>query len=143
MIALIHLIYASRETEPFSEDSLKSLVMKAGERNGPLGVTGMLLYDRGSFMQVLEGEESTVDALFQKISEDPRHSSVVQIIREAIPARQFGTWNMGYGTLRTEMLKSLGELDDFYATRRYLEQLNPGRAQKLLKAFCRGRWHVG
>ena len=44
--------------------ALTELLAKARKNNQALGVSGLLLYHRGSFLQVLEGEEQVVDALF-------------------------------------------------------------------------------
>ncbi|MEM7363377.1 MAG: BLUF domain-containing protein, partial [Pseudomonadota bacterium] len=38
----------------------------------PAGVTGMLLYHEGSFLQALEGDRAVVEALYERIEEDPR-----------------------------------------------------------------------
>ena len=46
---LVHCIYASSATRPFSFDQLVELLAVARRNNAALGVTGMLLHDRGSF----------------------------------------------------------------------------------------------
>lgn len=56
----------------------------------------MLLYHEGSFLQVLEGEQSSVEALFARIGEDPRHCRVMVLLRRSIDAPQFAEWSMGF-----------------------------------------------
>ena len=48
------------------------MLTEARERNQQLGVTGLLLYKDGDFIQLLEGDKATVKALFQdSIRKDP------------------------------------------------------------------------
>jgi hypothetical protein len=49
------LVYVSSATKPFSPDELSELLAQARVDNAALGITGMLLYSNGNFMQVLEG----------------------------------------------------------------------------------------
>ena len=55
-VELVHCIYASASTVSFTKDEITELLAIAQRNNGALGVTGMLLYEDGSFFQVLEGE---------------------------------------------------------------------------------------
>ncbi len=65
---MFFLTYVSTATRPFSKTDLSELMTESHENNARLGLTGMLLYKDGNFMQVLEGEEGDVRALYQKIS---------------------------------------------------------------------------
>ena len=89
MSSLSHLIYASAATSDLSDDALKALLQKARATNAELGVTGLLLYAGGDFIQILEGEPGIVDDLYQRIARDARHEHVTKILRESIPARSF------------------------------------------------------
>jgi hypothetical protein len=61
------IIYASASVKPFSSKQLTDLLAKARAKNGTLHVSGLLLYHQGSFLQVLEGEDSVVSALYERI----------------------------------------------------------------------------
>jgi hypothetical protein len=74
----------------------------------------MLLYTEGSFFQILEGEETVVDALFAKISQDKRHTKAVTIMRKTIPNRSFGEWTMGYANVTSEEVEQLTGMNDFF-----------------------------
>ena len=142
MNGLIHCIYASVATEIFAEHEIPQLLEKTRTANASRQITGMLLYIEGSFFQVLEGNSEPVDALFRRISADPRHRNVTLIIREPIPERSFGEWTMGFAALgRLEAGELVGQ-NDFFHQASCLESLNAGRAKKLLAAFRRGRWHA-
>ncbi len=100
-MTLITLIYGSSAVEPFSEADLVTLLAKSRENNHRLGVTGILLYQDGNFLQVLEGEDTTVAALYQTISADPRHRGILTFMKRPIPQREFSDWEMGFVNLDT------------------------------------------
>lgn len=79
-----------------SDDDLVSLLQQARARNEECGITGMLLYKHGHFMQVLEGEEASVMDLFSGIRKDLRHKSVDILRSEYIQYRNFPDWTMGF-----------------------------------------------
>ena len=56
-------IYVSSAVEPFTTEQLLQLVRHSQEFNTAHGVTGMLLHQKGEFIQVLEGPASTVRPL--------------------------------------------------------------------------------
>ena len=58
----------------------------------------MLLYHEGNLMQILEGEEVTVNNLFYKIEKDKRHSNVAKLISGTSDVRNFPEWSMGFKT---------------------------------------------
>jgi EAL domain-containing protein (putative c-di-GMP-specific phosphodiesterase class I) len=140
MSQLIHLIYSSAGTRPFQDEELVELLARSRAKNAGLGITGMLLYDNGSFFQILEGSPEAVDQLYQTIAQDERHTKAVVIIREPIPKRSFGEWTMGYSKVTAEELDEIVGLNDFFATGSSFTEVNSGRAKKLLAAFREGRW---
>ncbi len=142
MTELIHLIYASKISIDTSKDDIMVLLEKARNKNKSLGITGMLVSDRGSFMQVLEGEEKTVNQLFSVISGDGRHSKVVKIISEAIPERQFADWTMGFASISRQELAKVEGINDFFTGNTCSVNINAGRAKKILDAFAKGRWRL-
>lgn len=141
MSDLIHLIYSSAATVAFSKDDLLELLAKARNKNEGLGITGMLLYDNGSFFQVLEGHKHDVDTLYSMIEKDPRHESVVKIIEEPIFKRSFEEWRMAYAAVTTDEIADIIGLSDFYQEGTTFGGISNGRAKKLLSAFKGGRWH--
>jgi hypothetical protein len=93
------LLYLSASTVEFSADDLKELLRKARENNSGLQVTGMLLFKGGNFLQVLEGEQETVLALYRKIYRDPRHNQITILFQGSSDKREFPDWSMGFHDL--------------------------------------------
>lgn len=95
-MALIQLIYSSAAVKPLSEVELSRILLAARRNNSALGISGMLVYHDGSFLQVLEGEEKGVETLFERIGKDARHCRVMTLLRRSIDAPQFKDWSMGF-----------------------------------------------
>lgn len=142
MSKLIQLIYCSAARKRFGPGDLVRILDQARLNNARCGVTGMLLYADGSFFQVLEGEEATVDSVFESISRDDRHGGVTLIIREPVSRRSFGDWTMGYAEPTLQDMDAIVGTNDFFSRGESFEQLGPGRARKLLEAFRHGRWRT-
>ena len=96
------LVYASTATELFPSRELLELLRQARDHNAAAGITGLLLYKKGIFMQALEGEETAVRAVYAKIGQDPRHHHVSTLLAIPTNERQFPQWSMGF--------KNIGEL---------------------------------
>jgi hypothetical protein len=67
--------------------------------NAGHGITGVLLYGEGSFIQVLEGEKTEVEYIFERIKADRRHKGLIKVLSGEIPERTFPTWTMGFKTM--------------------------------------------
>jgi hypothetical protein len=93
------LVYVSAAVTWFSESELRALLERSRARNEATGITGMLLYKDGNFMQVLEGEESAVRAVHARIAADLRHYGMVTIDSGPQSGRQFPDWTMGFTDL--------------------------------------------
>ena len=92
---LVRLLYASRAKAGISQDELLAILRKCRAENPPLGVTGVLCYSEGIFLQVLEGGRGAVNGLYNRIAADPRHSQVELLSYEEIGERMFAGWAMG------------------------------------------------
>lgn len=109
---MIHLIYISSATGKFSEDDLLYLLEQSRARNKRQGVTGMLIFKDGAFLQVLEGVETDVDEIYQSILNDQRNTGNYVIERTTIKERNFPNWSMGFENLTNQ---NLGKLDGYSA----------------------------
>ncbi len=93
---MFHLVYTSTATHPIEREALFDLLRQSRDRNRQNHISGLLLHKNDQFIQVLEGEESQVRALFDRIRSDKRHQNVVAILEGVIPEREFADWSMGF-----------------------------------------------
>lgn len=94
--ALTSLTYVSSAVRLLTQAELKALLRVSVRNNAAREITGMLLYDDGNFMQVLEGPEKAVDEVHRMIAADPRHRGMLTLLRKRIPERQFARWSMAF-----------------------------------------------
>jgi hypothetical protein len=92
---LVRLMYASRAAPSVDAEELQTLLRQSRSGNAKLGVTGVLCYSGGVFMQVLEGGRSAVNQLYRRIAGDPRHTQVELLAYREIAERRFAGWSMG------------------------------------------------
>jgi len=91
---LVRLLYASRAIDP-STEAIETILAKSRQYNPTCGITGILCYGGGIFLQAIEGGRMAVSDLYGHIQKDPRHKDVVLLHYEEISERRFGGWTMG------------------------------------------------
>jgi hypothetical protein len=73
-------------------EGLSHIIIHGRRFNQLNGITGLLSYDKGVYIQFIEGEESVLGALHERINRDPRHSDVVTFVDERVRERAFSSW---------------------------------------------------
>ncbi|MGD9831781.1 MAG: BLUF domain-containing protein [Piscinibacter sp.] len=92
---LVRLMYASRAADSVDQDELLAILKQSKPGNAAAGITGVLCFSGGIFLQVLEGGRMPVNALYNRIAADPRHRDVVLLTYQEIGERRFAGWSMG------------------------------------------------
>ncbi len=114
--AMYQLIYCSHNT--ISEvgtnvaEEVRGIIASSRRNNAAAGVTGALLFTNIGFAQVLEGPRDAVEAIFERIQPDMRHSDVTVLSFLPAAQRSFPAWSMA--------LAGEGEPTDADALRRLL-----------------------
>ena len=98
---LFSLTYVSRATRPMSARDLGALGQQSARANAAHGLSGVLFYVAGQFLQRLEGPQDAVLALMARIRKDPRHASMVVIEAKDVAERVFEGWGMAVVDGRT------------------------------------------
>lgn len=104
---LHELVYVSLAEHPMSDGELCELLSQARARNQARGITGFLIYRDREFMQLIEGEEAQVRALFERIESDPRHMHVYCLWDGPIAARSCADWAMAFAAPQDGALMAL------------------------------------
>src|SRR5213595_2894430 len=138
---LVRLLYASRACKPADPGLVDAIVATSIANNPKHGITGVLCYGNGVFMQALEGGRNEVSRLYRQIVLDARHEDVVLLHYEEILEREFAGWAMGLvDTGKVNMATILrysahGELDPY--------RTSGLASQALLKELIAGASIVG
>lgn len=91
---LVRLLYASRAVDS-TPVAIEDILSKSRQYNPTCGITGILCYGGGIFLQAIEGGREAVSELYGHIQGDSRHKDVVLLHYEEINERRFGGWTMG------------------------------------------------
>jgi hypothetical protein len=95
---LVELLYCSISVAPdLTNADLDRILVSARRRNLAQDFTGMMIYHRGEFVQILEGEKTSVENMYQKfIGPDLRHTALNKVHQNTILHRSFSEWSMGF-----------------------------------------------
>jgi len=93
-MALVQLVYVSRREPWLTAPELERIVAASAANNQRRNITGALIAGTGSIVQVIEGEASEVEMLFERIRCDRRHTNVRRILFTEIAERLFPTSGM-------------------------------------------------
>jgi len=111
---MIRITYASTAKEEWSPEDLLKLLKQCRTNNGAKNITGILLYSNGTFFQVLEGDEATVESVYKTIEKDPRHKDCTLIEKQHITERGFPYWSMGFEKIDAKELTKMEGLNNFF-----------------------------
>lgn len=132
---MYQLIYISTATINFKQPQLLSLLLEARSRNARLGVTGMLLFCEGNFIQVLEGSKEAVDEVFVSIKEDARHTGIIVVNETPVFNRSFAEWSMGFESTSINNISSLPGYHDITSLN-FREKLANGKDDYVMNVLA-------
>jgi hypothetical protein len=113
---LVRLLYVSRLVDPSKSEIIDNILSECRAQNPSHGITGILCYGGGIFLQAIEGGRNQVSELYNHISKDKRHKDVVLLEFEEITERRFGGWTMGQvnlSKLNTSVVLKYSERPEF------------------------------
>ncbi len=132
---MLQIVYASAASVPMPQTVLADMLIHARAKNQRINVTGFLLYDQGSFLQVLEGPPAAVEALYATIAADPRHQRLRILSRKTVAEREFGDWTMAFVRQEDDPVPE-GYLD--YAANQESFSEGSGEVAQMLSLFQTG-----
>lgn len=88
------LVYTSLAKLDLSADELEAIHRTARDLNALDGVTGLLVFNGTRFLQIIEGAETAIDDLLERLRRDRRHSSLEVRDERRIDQRSFPDWSM-------------------------------------------------
>ena len=91
---LYQLLYNSVAKSPMDGAALQEILDCSRQRNAIHGITGLLIYEDRTreFLQVIEGSEIAIRALYANISRDVRHGHLDLLTEGPIAERGFAGW---------------------------------------------------
>lgn len=93
---LHRIVYVSTAISLLSEEQLQNILSASRRNNLEKNITGILVYNDGNILQVLEGNKRDLHALYGHISQDHRHYGCIILQDTPSETRSFGDWSMGF-----------------------------------------------
>lgn len=143
-MSIFQLVYLSVTSDQFVEESdIDSILQVAHQKNEDTGITGMLLYKGGVFLQLLEGERKDVLDLFGRIACDLRHTNIKILAKQENNERLFPEWTMGYRRIEDIDIQQLNDITSWSS---FIEKTKAGKVvpnPEIMELFKNFRFHIG
>jgi Sensors of blue-light using FAD len=108
---LYNVVYCSHATALMSDRELQNIIATSQANNAKNGITGLLVFGGGMFLQSLEGPRAAVEKLMRELYCDPRHDGVIRLQSlEDLRERLYPAWSMQHvapAEIREILLDSL------------------------------------
>ena len=88
------LVYRSVATSLFKAVEIDAISREFSNRNKLKNISGLLIYHKNYFFQWIEGDDSDIYFLYQKIKKDNRHQYFSEIFFADILERKFKDWGL-------------------------------------------------
>lgn len=89
----------SAATQLLSKQDLMDILKASDDNNKRNGITGILIFKDGDFMQLLEGDRDAVLKTMERIEADSRHSHLIIVYDQPATERLFPNWSMAFRDL--------------------------------------------
>jgi Sensors of blue-light using FAD len=100
------LTYTSLASLHISIADVDSIHRTARDLNAIDGVTGMLVFNGTHFLQIIEGGDTAIEDLLERLRRDPRHSGLEVRDDRVIHERSFPDWSMELVRVRSAYLEA-------------------------------------
>lgn len=113
MAELLRIVYASKANFEYSSESgdkhpaIAEILAQSRRNNQPNNIGGVLCYGDGFFFQCLEGERSSVEHLYDRLLNDPRHRDVTLLSKRPVAQRMFKLWSMKFMNVDAKIRRML------------------------------------
>ena len=109
-MSVFQLFYVSNAILNFDPKEIYHILQTAHQFNPTQQLTGVMMFRGGTFLQLLEGPEDNVRALYAKISKDPRHKNLMVLMERHTDSRLFEDWSMAYHEIGPFDLSLISEI---------------------------------
>ncbi len=110
------ICYVSNTHSELRDTALEALFSETTKNNTSNNITGILLYESGNFLQVLEGDEEILKNLFDKIKADSRHRNIFVILSKTSERKIFKNYASGFSIVKSKQ--------DLLNIKAYLDQID-------------------
>jgi GMP synthase PP-ATPase subunit len=89
-------LYISKPIEHIEFTVIQKALTSASRRSREHGLSGVLIYDQHHFIHYIEGKQSSITMLRNKMESDKKQHRIHTVTFEEIDKRRFKNWTMSY-----------------------------------------------
>jgi len=105
------LCYVSSSTPNLKSEDLEQLFSRTKRNNLKSNISGILIFNSGNFLQIMEGEQKNISKLYKKISKDKKHTNLIKLIEMPLSERLFADYETGFSIIKDR--KKANQLEDY------------------------------
>lgn len=130
------LVYSSTVADDVGEVELHDILTVAVKRNEELDVTGLLILNDGTFIQLLEGDADNVHEIYDSIKKDDRHFKVTTLYKGETDKRYFPDWRMAFEATLEKTFRQMKEYENLEEASDFLKNADYShQGLRLLRYF--------
>lgn len=129
------LVYISKAKTGITRTHIADILFTSRYNNKIHGITGFLIFLKGFFLQVLEGDFTQVNNLLKNILSDERHSGLEIVQDRFVEIHEFITWSMAFVDVGELDNIDVIELSDIQLGEEVINKDGGTEAIKLVKGF--------
>lgn len=130
------ICYVSTAAQQLSTPGVEHLLSQSQKNNNSNDITGLLLYSKGNFFQILEGQKEDISSLYERITEDNRYYNIIKIFEKKIEGTKFEEYQVDFLSLDAQLDKR--EISVYFD---HIEKLDPkvqSSVKYILNQFMNG-----
>ena len=109
---LTSVTYTSLARLDLQTSDLEDIHRSAREANALEAITGLLVFNGTHFLQIIEGSETAVAELVERLRKDPRHTGFEVRDQRKVDARSFPDWSMELVRVNASYFQARDTLED-------------------------------
>lgn len=113
------ICYQSNPKRTFTVLELELLLHEAKKNNDKNRIRGTLIFHNTTFFQILEGDHSILNPLYNKIKQDPRHKNIIELFNAPIQTIVFNSFDTGYSPT--------DDINALYGLHKYVDIINQNK----------------
>jgi len=120
---LYKVMYISSATQGMSDNALEVMMVKSRQKNAFFDITGYMIYYEGNIIQLLEGNRTSVEYIYNTIKLDSRHQEIIELCTAPIENRVFADCQMGFKKIDREQIHKVNTIQDLFQGELSLSEL--------------------
>ncbi len=116
MSMLKTICYKSKINKTLQLLEFEALFNQTQLKNDSHNITGFLVIRNDEFFQVLEGNPTIIDTVYEDIKKDHRHTNITEFLNTSISQLSFKTFDIGYSVIK--------DADTLYSLQQFVSNLD-------------------